>query len=74
MTARILPFDRQPAAVPLDDPNRLAHGDLRRSTLAECQGPECRHRWWAPLIGNCPRCGLGGAVVLHEQELDYVRV
>lgn len=57
------------SSAPLEE--RMKRGDLRKSKKALC---ECGHLWYAPTIGKCPRCGLEGAKVVLEQELDYKRV
>jgi rubrerythrin len=51
---------------------RMSRGDLRHSHKGVCGS--CGHTFWAPVIGNCPRCGAASVAKILSQELDYTRV
>lgn len=53
-------------------PQRIARGDLRDMIHAECR--ECQHRWWAPVIGRCPKCRAEGAAEIERLQIGAPRV
>ena len=55
-----------------DAAENLKRGDLRDMQFAHCH--ECRHEWWAPVIGKCPRCRSGEVRVTKKVMISAPRV
>lgn len=55
-----------------DAAERIKRGDMRDMQKARCT--MCKHEWFAPVIGRCPKCRAEGAEILDQLMLGAARV